>query len=478
MTRRFGRMSDQSTMARGATRWAGSWLASPVPRCPSPAGEKAPATSAGSGPRYGAPIAKLARDGSSLKTCQGYLPLMTETPSTPSSPTWPKAGCLRNGSIFRRPTWAPPTSATASGCWPTAQTRDGDCVDQPGCRRDGPPGHLSVAAEAMWPTVRADDQKGSQGGVAARAYAEAGMKRPKSRNGKTRGGRGKTFDTSLSTVVEAMWPTATAANATAGRTEESRERNHTGTTLVDVVGMWPTPVANDDNKTPEAHLAMKQRMGERDGTGANRTAITSLNVFTQSWPTPNATDTKGASQPEGRRPPCDDDLPSAVERLWSTLRATDGDKGGPNMAFGAGGTPLPTASAAASEGWGQTPTGLWPTPCAEEATGHMSGSNRDTWRPTLSGLARGQQPVLHQGRPGPSSPPAPPGASGGPPSSRTPPGSRRRSARRRLNVYFVEWLQGLPPNWTSPTASIDSAHWATWLSLCVQRLRSLCSTKD
>ena len=44
---------------------------------------------------------------------------------------------------------------------------------------------------------------------------------------------------------------------------------------------WPTPVAKDDGKTPEAHLAMKRRMGERDGTGANRTAITSLQVMAQ-----------------------------------------------------------------------------------------------------------------------------------------------------------------------------------------------------
>ena len=42
---------------------------------------------------------------------------------------------------------------------------------------------------------------------------------------------------------------------------------------------WPTPVAKDDGKSPEAHLAMKQRMGERDGTGANRTQITSLQVM-------------------------------------------------------------------------------------------------------------------------------------------------------------------------------------------------------
>jgi len=38
---------------------------------------------------------------------------------------------------------------------------------------------------------------------------------------------------------------------------------------------WPTPVANDDNKTVAAHRAMKDRMG------GNRTAITSLQVMAQ-----------------------------------------------------------------------------------------------------------------------------------------------------------------------------------------------------
>ena len=38
----------------------------------------------------------------------------------------------------------------------------------------------------------------------------------------------------------------------------------------------------------EAHLAMKQRMGERDGTHANRTAITSLSVLARQWSTPRA----------------------------------------------------------------------------------------------------------------------------------------------------------------------------------------------
>jgi len=55
---------------------------------------------------------------------------------------------------------------------------------------------------------------------------------------------------------------------------------------------WPSPVAQDDNKTVEAHLAMKKRMGERDGSFSNRTSITSLQVAAQTagWSTPKAED--------------------------------------------------------------------------------------------------------------------------------------------------------------------------------------------
>lgn len=74
---------------------------------------------------------------------------------------------------------------------------------------------------------------------------------------------------------------------------------HGGRDLNDEAAMvaapWPTPVAHDDNKSPEAHLAMKKRMGERDGTGANRTAITSLQVMAKAtvrapWSSPTVRD--------------------------------------------------------------------------------------------------------------------------------------------------------------------------------------------
>ncbi len=87
------------------------------------------------------------------------------------------------------------------------------------------------------------------------------------------------------------WPTATAGDAkasgAAGYSTESGR--HTGMTLTDAtIRLWPTPTSNDDNKTPEAHLRMKKRMGERDGTNANRTAITSLQVLVKQWATPRA----------------------------------------------------------------------------------------------------------------------------------------------------------------------------------------------
>ena len=93
------------------------------------------------------------------------------------------------------------------------------------------------------------------------------------------------------------WPTPDTAQGGAASPEliEWRKQQGKKTTVrleaIACLAAWPTPVANDDNKTPEAHLAMKRRMGERDGSGANRTAITSLQVMAQAlapWPTPMA----------------------------------------------------------------------------------------------------------------------------------------------------------------------------------------------
>lgn len=115
------------------------------------------------------------------------------------------------------------------------------------------------------------------------------------RNGNNEAGNN---DSSRRTVALAGWGTPTAHEPRLGY--QNRRNGKKGTqksmttevidyfdpvrgdpALAAQMAGWPTPVSNDDNKTPEAHLRMKMRMGERDGTGAKRTAITSLQVMAQ-----------------------------------------------------------------------------------------------------------------------------------------------------------------------------------------------------
>ena len=164
--------------------------------------------------------------------------------STLYSLTWKRRDTPQGRSICALRASAPRTSAKDSTGWPTPRSADGEknvrtlngAVSE--IARKGSPQDLCMAAQVVgWPTPTQTDS----------------LRRP-----------GKNF---------------TSKNITL---------NHAA-----VMAGWPTPVAND-NKTPEAPLAMKQRMGERDGTGANRTAITSLQVMAKyaGWTTPSARDWK------------------------------------------------------------------------------------------------------------------------------------------------------------------------------------------
>jgi len=88
-------------------------------------------------------------------------------------------------------------------------------------------------------------------------------------------------------------------------------------------GMWPTPVARDDGKTPEAHMAMKDRMG--------RKSITSLQVLSKVdqprllatlLPTPTGSDATGGP---GHATKGGMNLRTAAKLLPTPL-ATDGSK--------------------------------------------------------------------------------------------------------------------------------------------------------
>lgn len=179
---------------------------------------------------------------------------------------------------------------------------------------------------------------------------------------------------------------------------------------------WPTPAANDDNKTPKAHLAMKKRMGERDGTGANRTAITSLQVLVQQWPTPRSEDAESC----GNHPEATDSLTGAT-RSWAT--PTTAIERGTTARDSKGGRDLRNDAA------------NWHTPGATDYKGTTEPGQR------LNQLSEDVTMFPT------SLPPATTMSDG---SERSPiaPGSPPPLGRRKLNPDFVEWLMGLPPLWT------------------------------
>jgi hypothetical protein len=82
-----------------------------------------------------------------------------------------------------------------------------------------------------------------------------------------------------------LWPTPTGVDGKRG-TGTYRPPD-TGIPLPQAIAMWATPVANDDNKSPAAHVAMKRRM-----KGGPRNTITSLQVQVKAWGTPTSRDYK------------------------------------------------------------------------------------------------------------------------------------------------------------------------------------------
>jgi hypothetical protein len=200
------------------------------------------------------------------------------------------------------------------------------------------------------------------------------------------------------------------------------------------------------------------------------------------WPTPNSERvsqrTDVTLSGDGRQKP--NKLGWATAAFWSTPKAS-ADKPGRPLAADRGdlqaqatlwATPTIKGDYNSASYEGKSGDGLrtqavqWPTPNSEGGTGYMSGSNRDTWRPTLEGMALGYQPVLHQPRP---SHPAPAICTHGP------------TCRPSLNPRFVSWLMNIPVGWVDAEHPLDSTsfeRWAMLSSLLLQRLHFESSGDD
>lgn len=181
-------------------------------------------------------------------------------------------------------------------------------------------------------------------------------------------------------------------------------------------------------------MAMKARM-----PGGPRSTITSLTVAVKAWPTPVAADSGEKVTLTTTQGACLLREAAAWGSTWSTPRASDGEKGGPNQSFGAGGVPLPAMAV------------QWSTPSVADVTGgRMARSGARNDEPLMNGQASAL-------------------------SSRLDPmtylvGETSSNDRRTLNPLFVEWLMGWPHGWTL-VAWTDFACSATELSRWKRRMR-------
>lgn len=128
-----------------------------------------------------------------------------------------------------------------------------------------------------------------------------------------------------------------------------------------MVGLWPTPNVPNGGRSMTQESATTGK--KKDGSKAQ----INLESAVKYWPTPKAS-IAGESSRSGDR--SNEPLMGGLmrEAIWSTPRASDGEKGGPNMSFGAGGTPLPTQM-------------YWVTPAARDWKGSRSPNGAKHLRP-------------------------------------------------------------------------------------------------
>lgn len=225
---------------------------------------------------------------------------------------------------------------------------------------------------------------------------------------------------------------------------------------------WMTPVANDDNKTPEAHLAMKARM-----KGGARQTITSLNVQTQIWQTPGADsfrsrggerkhemglDQQARNWPSpraedsescGNHPGATDSLTGAVTH-WATPRSSENENRTTQRAPSHGESHGEVLAGQACDFVNQK----WPTPAARDFREHNQHPDQLPDQLPNFVVHSFSLPVLSQ-------------------ESGEPLGSTTRTLRQRLNPAFVCWLMGWPMWWTRAapisSAAAETAWWRSRL---------------
>lgn len=197
---------------------------------------------------------------------------------------------------------------------------------------------------------------------------------------------------------------------------------------------WPTATAMSGAQTIDTAIP-----GQTGGT-------TLAGAAEMMWPTPQAHDVTARGSGQKPTAKAGNACLATDAMQWGTPRASDAEKGGPNMAFGSGGMPLPAQAA------------QWPTPASldhkgENSPDHLTnGTGRLHMDQLPNAVAHGfSLPALSMPTLGPTLSQLRPIWR---PLRASLIASHGRATwrrlwmcrnKRRLNPLFVEWLMGWPP---------------------------------
>lgn len=250
-------------------------------------------------------------------------------------------------------------NASTGSPWPTPLQGDGVAGPRPSDPKRGPlPGLPAAVTQTMWPTPRAHE--------AGPDYAK-----------RTRSTTGMDLPAVAAEVDHSVWPTPQVDSFRSRSGDRKAEMGLDQLARFSEqpeVAPWPTPTANPTNNiSPEDFLRRKGRAP--GGAITELPIVAAMTADRVAWPTPTDRD-KDSSRRHGYMIDGNPGttLTDAVDlATWSTPRASDGEKGGPGMQFGAGGTPLPAQA-----------VGTWRTPQAEEGNkGNLNryaeGERRQVW---------------------------------------------------------------------------------------------------
>jgi len=400
--RLFGATSGRSQ--RDCSEAVSTWLSAASPAPTSASRESAPASTPNapaSSSTSSEPFATYDPATSSWRTSQ--LSLLEGL--TPFSGRWPKAGSMRSGSVFERPTSARLMAEIAGG----ASHGTGESWATP---------HVSAVRKSrkalvemqQWAAPDIEQQAELMMGILPREYQSEDELTPQAR---------RIYDGSRS-----AWPTATTGDsASAARHTTTTGVMHPGTTLTDAARQWPTPYG----------------MSNRDETG-KLGAGGEFAKFVTNWPTPQQADGERQSEWISRR----EDNPTLLgaARQWQTPKS-----GGRNAYRGGDRSDEPLLYGQAQEVTARQRACSWSTPAARDYRTSNTAESQARRKDNDKRTQQLSNQASHSGLP------APPTETAGPPSSNAGP-----TSRPQLSALFVEWLMGVPLGWTcvcapAPTGS-------------------------